>query len=473
MNILFRKQKLFLGIFLVFSVFISLVFQGKIEEFHIFGFLILFGFFYFSYVFYVYNYRSPYYIRKLLVLTFILKIISVFVLVNVLEQYVGIPFLSYKDDYVYQETSTKILETWKAKGIGFYPNIYFSTGFYSGYPNVSALAMYFFGDSYLIPRIMNCFFSTASVWYFYKTIKSETNEKIVKQITTLFAFSLTFVFYSSLQLKDTILVFLLSALIFNLSNFLKEGAKLKDVLSVILFSIFLVFFRAATLLPLLISLLLTFFLTREKKNSRFKNSLFFIFIFIGFIYSWNFLSEMNLLSLDAAGYFESRFDQRGTNEALSGGNSLSALGPLQLILGPLYMFFSLFLPTPLMVDLGDYTNSINSHFLPAMQIYAILPISLIGMVFVIRNRKTVRVGVFILLFIILYKLGQASSKSIFDTRQSLPAFYGLYLLLVFAIPLDDPNFIKRNRKYMIMGVVIMLIISFSFAFVRLLIRNEI
>ena len=137
------------------------------------------------------------------------------------------------------------------------------------------------------------------------------------------------------------------------------------------------------------------------------------------------------------------------------------------------MFFSFFLPTPLMVDLGDYTKSINSHFLPAMQIYTIIPISLIGVLSIIRNRKILRVGVFILLFIILYKLGQASSKSIFDTRQSLPAFYGLHLLLVYAIPLNDPSFIKRNRKYMIMGVIVMLIISFSFAFVRLFLRNEI
>ena len=264
MNILFKKQKLYLVIFLIFSVLVSLVLQGKIEEFHIFGFLILFGCFYLSYLFYSFNHQSPYYIKSLLIVTLLFKIAGVFIVAEILQQYIGIPFLSYKDDYTYQQVSSEIMKVWESRGFGFYTDVSFSTGFYSGFPNFSALAMYLFGDSYVVPRIMNCFFSTGTVWFFYKTIKDETSEKITKQVTTLFAFSLAFIFYSSLQLKDTILVFLLSALIFYFSEFLRSGLKLKLLLGVTFFSILLVFFRAATLLPLLMSLLLTLFLTKEK-----------------------------------------------------------------------------------------------------------------------------------------------------------------------------------------------------------------
>src|SRR5690606_7928696 len=133
----------------------------------------------------------------------ILKIIVVHLMENILIKTTGIPFLSYKDDYVYNEVSSTIVEAWRVRGIGFYDDIRFATGYYSGYPTFSAAFKAIFGDNYLVPRYMNVAFSSLTIPFFYKSLKFYTREKESRLITLIFAFSSVFVIYCSLQLKDT------------------------------------------------------------------------------------------------------------------------------------------------------------------------------------------------------------------------------------------------------------------------------
>src|SRR5690554_5559237 len=90
----------------------------------------------------------------IMVASFIVKCISVLFFESLMMNIIGIPFLSYKDDYVYNELSSSILRAWESRGFGFYDDVRFSSGFYSGYPNFSAMAKYLFGDHYLVPRFL-------------------------------------------------------------------------------------------------------------------------------------------------------------------------------------------------------------------------------------------------------------------------------------------------------------------------------
>lgn len=412
------------------------------------------------------------FILKILFISMFVKILAVFIMEYILINYNGMPYLSFKDDYVYNSTSTDILDAWKNRGLGFYDDIRFSSGFYSGYPVFSAFSKYLFGDHYLIPRFMNVFFSTWTIYYFYKTLQYITSEYISRAATLLLAFSSVFIVYSSLQLKDIILVFFLSLLIYGTFSFLQKGFKIRYIYISILSIVFLLFFRAAILLPYFLAILLTYFITKQKNNSLFKvkNILGLTVIIVGFVYSWEFLHKFDVLNLNAGEYFNARLSIRGNDEAYSGSNDLTNLGSLAILAGPILVFFSLLLPTPVFVKLDEFSRSINYHYLPVIEYYAILPMALVGLLFVIRNYRYQRVGVFLVVFLLLYKIGQAGGKSIFDSRQSLPAIYITYLLLGY-FNLDNPQIVKLWKRYKPIIIILMVVIMFGFTYGRIIIRE--
>lgn len=470
---IFLKQRNYLFIFLGFSVLVSLLLTQRIEEFHVYASILLVPFFYLSLIFYLSFYNSKFFILNLLSITFFIKVLFVFGMAMVLEERNDMPFLSYNDDYVYNEVAREILETWRARGFGFYQDVTFSTGFYSGYPNFSAASMWLFGENIFAPRIMNCFFSTATVWFFYKTLKLVEKEVfLVRAITTIFAFSLTYVFYASFQLKDSILLFFLGVIVYYVSLFLKKGISLNIIIALVVSCLCMLFFRAAVLFAVLISLVLTVAITKSSKRFSFFNYLALLIVIFGFLYGWDQLKTLDLLIYDSEEYFASRLAVRGTEDALTGSTDLSNLGYIQVLLGPLYMLFSFFLPTPLSVQLTDGSEIFNYHFVPLIQVYSILPLSILGIVYVIKYRNFNKIGFFILSFVILYKLGQASSKSIFDSRQSLPALYGMNFMTIFYFR----NRLLKNRnknRIIFFSVIIMMIVLFLFSFVRLFIRGSI
>ncbi len=471
-NSIFKLEFQITLILLVYTFIISLFLNSRLEDYHIYSFVVIFSVFLIAYWFYITHYQSSKFIYYLLIISTTLKIAFVFITAAFLNEFHGMPFLSYNDDFIYNETALSILNAWNTRGIGFYNDIYFSTGFYSGYPNISALGMWLFGESLYVPRLLNVFFSTATVYYFYKSLSIENNWFPVRLITTFFAFSLTFILYASFQLKDTILVFLLSVIIYNAGLLIKRGATLNVTIWLIASSVLIIFFRAATLLTIASALVISFFVTQKTRTFSLKNSSMLVLFLVGFVFIWDYFNSIDLLVYDSVGYIGSRFDNVGTTESLSGSNSLSSLGFIGVILGPLYMVFSIFLPTPLAVNLDPHLATLNYHFIPTIQYYSILPISILGMVLVFKNRKVYKFGVLILLFIVMYKLGQASSKSIFDSRQSLPAIYGLYLIAGYAVNSFPVKLYKnkKNRLIITISLITMMIVLFAFSFIRLNIR---
>ena len=472
MNRIFSLHFRNIFFFLILCCIISLVLTKRIQLFNILPLLVFSVIGFVLYLFYLNNKSSKSFLYKLMAVTFIIKVITVFISAEILTDIVGIPFLSYKDDYVYDITSSEILKMWKTQGIGFYEHLKFSTGFYSGYPNFSALSKYLFTDSFYVPRLMNCLFSTFTVGIFYKTLGFYTDNVKNRQFTILFAFSLVFIVYSSFQLKDTLLVFFLAVIIYCCVRFIALGMNFKVFVGLLLGSLFILFFRAATLLPIYSALLLSYVFSKSINSRRFKvyDLISLILITIGFLHMWDFLNQIDLLIMNSNDYFDSRFSIAGSESALSGSNSLEKLGPLSLFLGPLYILFSLFLPTPLAISLDDIASSTNYHFIPTIQYYGILPMAIIAILFILKFRKVNRIGFFIVIFVLTYKLGQASSKSIFDSRQSLPAMYGMYLVLGF-FNLSNPILLKLWNKYKYIVYLILIITTFSYSFLRVQIRS--
>lgn len=400
-----------------------------------------------------------------------IKVISVLLFAYIMQSNLGIPFLSYKDDYIYDTTSSNILEAWKTRGVGFYEDIKFNTGFYSGYPNLSASAKYFFGDNYLVPRFLNVFFSTLTIPIFFLTCKHLSNNlKHVKIITIIFAFSPVFIVYSSLQLKDTVLIFFLSTLIYGAINYFKSGINFKNIVLVVISMVAIIFFRAAILLPYLVAIIIALIASKnlnKVRNKNYHNVIWIILLASGFYYGWEYLYSSGLLSLTGEEYFESRIEIRGASDSYQGSNDLSKLGLIAVFLGPIITFLSIFLPTPIYIEFS--TVAIPYHYMPSIEYYSILPMAIISLIYIIKNYKVQKVGIFIISFLLLYKIGQAGSKSILDTRQSLPAIYTVYLLLPF-FNLKNNSIKTLWKIYRAPIIIVMAVIVFTLSYLRLIIR---
>jgi hypothetical protein len=411
----------------------------------------------------------------LMITSFVVKVFSVFFFESLMLDIIGIPFISYADDYTYDITSSDILNRWNQSGFGFYNDVKYSTGFYSGYPNFSALSKMLFGDHYLVPRFLNVTFSTLTIpLFFYSTKYLNHNDQLNKIITVIFSFAPAFVVYSSLQLKETILIFFLSSLLYGTFHLFYKGVKIKSIVLVIISMCVLLFFRAAILLPFILAMILAIFVTKNKESninySGIKNTLGLSIVFIMFYFIWEYMYSTGVLTLTAEGYFDSRFSVRGTSESYQGTNDIGKLGIIGTLLAPLLAMLSIFLPTPIYIKLDPNSISVPYHYFPLIGYYAILPMVCVSMLYVIKNYRLNKIGVFIIIFFILYKIGQAGGKSILDSRQSLPAIYVAYLLLAYF----DLSKIEINamwNRYRILIFLIMLVVMFSVTFVRYIIRQ--
>lgn len=411
------------------------------------------------------------FVLLLMLSSLLVKVFAVLIFENIMLDIVGIPFLSYKDDYVYNDTSSRILSAWSSRGVGFYRDIQFSSGFYSGYPNISALAKMMFGDSYLVPRFLNVFFSTLTIPVFFATIRYFSDkDKLTKLAAILFAFSPAFIVYASLQLKETVLIFFVATLIYGTVNFFSQGISLRNITLVAISMGALLFFRAATLLPYLVAIVLCTVVSKRGKSNGFTSALWVLLVIVCFYFIWEYLYNSGLLSLTGEEYFQSRMATRGEEEAYQGTNDLSRLGIIAILLGPLLAVLSLFLPAPVYMDLDQLTNVVPYHYFPLLGYYAILPMVSISLIYLLKNYRVHKIGVFIISFLILYKIGQAGGKSILDSRQSLPAIYAAYLLLAY-FDLSNPQIDKLWRRYRIPLLIVLLAVMFILTFLRYVIRS--
>lgn len=469
MSLINQRNKFFF-LFSIIAFVVGTIIKGHIYEPAVF---VIFVAFISAFLLILIGKSNSVFLTKIIIISVLIKITTVFIMEYIMVNKIGIPFISYKDDYVYDEVSSAILNAWRTRGFGFYDDLRFGTGFYSGYPIFSAFGKYLFGDHYLVPRFMNVFFSTLTIPFFYKSLKYYTSDRLARSSTVLFALSGVFIVYSSLQLKDTILVFFLSVLVYGTVKFFNEGFNLKIITTILIAIVFLIFFRAALLLVYVVALATTTLLVKNKNlitSKKVVNIFGFLIIIGGFFFIWDYLYRSGFLGLTGEEYFESRISLRGEESAYQGSNDLTKLGPLAIIAGPALVLISVFLPTPVFVKLNTFSNIVDYHFLPAMEYYGILPMVLVGLIFILKNYRTHKAGLFILLFLVLYKIGQAGSKSIFDTRQSLPAIYMSYMILGF---FDMNNSLVRKiwKRYKTPVVILMILVMFGFTYSRILIRQ--
>jgi hypothetical protein len=399
------------------------------------------------------------------IVSFIIRLISIFIIERVLKYYIGIPFLSFKDDYEYHEVAIQIAERWKLSGIGLYSDIPYSIGVYSGFPNFSAFLMMLFGNNYYVPRIGNAIISSFTCIVIFQIIKKVSSIQLAKEISIIFTLSPLLFTIAAFELKDTLLLFFCILAIDGIIGILK---KIKVSWLKLSFSIFvMLFIRPAAIIPIIIPfILLLIYLTIKNKSIKRMGDL--IILFVSLMIISNYIVSIFYINLfgDNTSYFTSRFIAMTTRTVAKNTRAAIATTNLAKYVGaPLYLIFSIFLPVPLIVNLAN-AETINYSAYGLLFHVSLLPFLVNALISAIRNRNNNLYQFYIALVFICFKIGQSFSlMSILSARQSLSSLFVMYLLL--------PSYTNDalNKKSRMIIYITSIIIMYTFSIVRLYVRS--
>lgn len=355
------------------------------------------------------------------------RIIGVFVMKEILMAYMGMPFLSYKDDYIYNNESIEIMHRWELSGVGFYDDIAFSSNTYSGFPNFSAALMFLFGPSPLVPRIGNAVLSTFTVILGYLICRKYAPKKSTRFIGVLLAYLPLTITFSALQLKDTLLLFFTVLGIYSCINILQNHRLLLSILLLVISLIGISFGRPATIVPVFGALIITIIyniFSRYSSNNVLK--LLSIIITIALLVKgYQYLETIGFVSV--SDYFDSRYKILSESSIYDSKAQITRYSFAKYLGAPLYLLGALFLPPAVLVDVGE---TINYSAWVMLEHYAFLPFIIPAIFVSFTNRKTEPIPFYLLIVYLLFKIGQANSVlTSLSVRQSLGTLFVMYLML--------------------------------------------
>lgn len=466
-DIFYNKFKRYLQILLFASIVFSLFISGEVYGFHLLSLLIGFICYYSGYYFYIATKKDneAVFYGRLFFISFIFTTLFLFLIAEILLYARGIPYVAL-DDVIYDTQQKNIYSQLVRNGIS---SGYFLTGSYSGYPNLGAIFMYLLDNNeWYIPRLMTVFMMSISSVLLYSTLKQMYSVNSSRIMSIFFAFTPLYSFYSIVQLKDYVIIFILIVFFFSLVSIYNKKRILISLLLAIVALVSLLFFRPAIIFSLLVSLLIWGLFIKKKSGYMSKMGVLFLSIFVlyYFFYLWSSLSDIGFASrLDD--YLDSRMEMIVTGNKLIGENSRHITGFWMKLIGmPFYATLSPFLPVPTCVLFIDpLYPALNYEYNSNIFLYAILPFFLASLWYVILHRKEFSIELYFVIFFFVYKFGQATTMSVFGLRQSLPGI----LCVMYLLPIVFHK--KIPTKHYKLIFIALLVLVFLWAFIRQQLRS--
>lgn len=453
-NKIIRKSLHYYVALLLFSIAFTLFFQG----FKDFLWSLLIPLFDIIFLSYYYNNgllkSERQFVRSIFLWSLFIRVLSVFIMGKILIAYNGMPFISDKDDYIYQLASIEILERWKVSGIGFYDDIRFSADTYSGFPNFSAALMYLFGTSFWVPRLGNAFLSSLTVVLGYKISKKYASFESSRFLGVLLCLLPFTIIFSSLQLKDTLLLFFTTLALYASSNIIENKSIGKSIVLLVIAFVGISFGRPAAIVPIvggLVFMLIENTIFRNSRHGVLKILVFCIVLFF-LMKAYQYLGSLGFESIDE--YFETRTRAMTENTLQDTNSKIRNFSIAEYLGAPLYIIGGFFLPPALLVDLGE--GIINYPVWGVLQHFAFLPFLIPAMYFCFVKRRECPIPFFLFVVYILFRIGQANSLfTVFSPRQSLSTVFLMYLML----PMYRP--VKQGWQTAIIIISIVVIAAYN------------
>lgn len=474
-NIFFKRLSWYQAYFLIFSILTSIVLTMEIRPFHILAIIILPLYVFLAKLFFqnTINSSNAIFSAQIVIWSLVIRIIFIFIVAYILIYIRDFPFLNFKDDFVYNESAIAISNYWKKHGLfSINHSIRFSTGQYSGYPNLSAFFMYFLGESWIIPRIGNAILSSFTVLYFYKLASFTYSQITTRMITSILVFSPIFIIFSSLQVKDTALVFFLILALYYIIMILKYKTSFKNILILSIALIFILYFRTVLIFLLLLTTIIYYliFNVLKSKIMNKRNIISFLGLTIAFVLffkAWETL-ELNNYFGSRKNFWNERFIAKiGDDTRTVHHKSVMASNKLSKFMKTnLYSIGGIIAPIPLAVYLPqDSGKSINYTYIPSIVLLSLKPFFFLALFNAFKLRKNKSHIFLFIIFYIFYKLGLSTSMAILNVRQTLPAILCIYFLLPMAFYFPQKKIIIK------LTILLGFIAIFLFSFVRLYIRS--
>ena len=338
------------------------------------------------------------------------------------------PFLSTKDDYIYNNAAIEIMQRWKNSGWGFYKDLHFSTGYYSGFPNFSAALMMIFGKSHLVPRIGNAVISSLTCVLAYMIIRNYATKTMARFTGVILTTLPLTIIFSAMQLKDTLLLFFIVLALYASVSIILRKRILLSIAILIISYIGCSVTRAAVIVPLAVSLLfmiLRSFLSFKPNANVIINILSLLIIGYILMYVKREFANFDIIDMDY--YFESRYHSLTERSFEDSSANIRNMSIAQFLGAPLYLLFGLFLPPPLLVNIEDVINYSSWCMLAH---FSFLPFLGVAMWNSIVKRKDHEIPFFLFLVYLFLRIGQANSlMTSFSPRQSLGTLFIMYMLL--------------------------------------------
>lgn len=456
-NQIIRKSFSYYLVLLLFSVSFTLIFQ-KFQDFLLSLVLPIVDLLFLDYYFHKGVSKSEKsFVRSIFFWSLLIRVIAVFVMGKILSAYNGMPFISDKDDYNYQIAALEILNRWKISGFGFYDDIRFSSDTYSGFPNFSALLMYFFGTSYWVPRLGNAVLSSFTVVLGYIICKKYSDIESSRFVGVLFCLFPITIIFSSLQLKDTLLLFFVVLALYASIDIIENRKLIKSIVILVLSFVGISFGRPATIVPIAGGLvfMIVYNLFRKAQAHNLLKIVSLIIVFILLSYAYQYLNSFGFASIDD--YFEGRSEMMRTIGIQDSDSMIRNFSISKFFGAYLYILGGFFLPPALLIKLDE---TINYAAWGVLQHYAFLPFLIPAIFMCFRKRKEQQIPFFLLVVYLLFLIGQANSLfTVFSPRQTMGSVFVMYLML--------PMYQQSRRNWQPFILIMSLIVLATYNVVRL------
>lgn len=302
-----------------------------------------------------------------------------------------------------------------------------------GFSTYLTLLFYLFYKSVYVIILFNIVIKSLCAVYVYKITAFLFNQVDAKLSATIFVFLPVLNYFSSIVLKEILMIFMFLVMVYHLILFL-ENKKLKHFILLIIFSIGMLFIRPVNSIIILSIIPIHYLINLKSLNVK---TLFIFSILVGFIFTQSkqpFLQDSISIIERSSTQFESSISY---SESRKGGNKLASNASIPMLYG-LSFFTPLATSTAIKNQEHFWIHLSNNFLLGTLSLFFIYALYKLY-----RDKKyTSIISVILIYFLVITIAGLSTS-----VRRYLPVVPFILILIPYGIRTIKKNFIYKFLSY--------------------------
>ena len=316
-----------------------------------------------------------------------------------------------------------------------------------GFPTFLALIYKISGGTTFLVRIVNILLSTFTVILLSRLARflfTEKHARLTGIIAMLFP---SLIWFSAIQLKETLMIFMIvSVFYYVLKTYINKKITLKPIFFIIVFSLFLFYFRTFLAVLVIISFMLFLTLNNDNSKKATRNTVSVILISIGLVFvfnSTNLFSDVDAQLSEREGFME--------NNLSDAQDRLGNISYTNALVSPLIIVGAFITPFPSFLQTEERQFPIIFHYQNEMVKNLMYYFGLLGIIIAIRKnfKKTIMLSFFVLSYLFVL---MTTANSFIDRFQLVNVPFVIIFMSVGLID-SDLKWKKRWNHYLVLLVV--------------------